>query len=57
MDCAIDGKEGYEKADDGPFLNMVYFPFPLGKYLILRENHLIGAELSFAAWGLSGQSL
>ncbi len=40
MDCAIDGKEGYEKADHGPFLNMVSFVFPLGKCLIFGEKHL-----------------
>ena len=57
MDCAIDRKEGYEKTDHDPFLNMVYFVFPLGKCLVLREKQLIDADLSFAAYGLSGQSL
>ena len=40
MDCAIDGKEGYEKTDHGSCLNMVSFVFPLGKCLILGEKHL-----------------
>jgi hypothetical protein len=37
MDGAIDGKEGYEKTDHGPFLNMVSLLFPLGKSLIRRR--------------------
>ena len=56
MDGAVDGKEGYEKTDHGPFLNMVYSVFPPGKCLVLGEKHLISGDLSFAAWGLSGQS-
>jgi hypothetical protein len=56
MDGAVDGKEGYEKTDHGPFLNMVYFVFPLGKCLIPRAKHLLRGDSSFAAWGLSGQS-
>jgi hypothetical protein len=57
MDGAIDGKEGDEKTDHGPFFNMVYFVFPLGKCLILGEKHLISVYLYFSSWGLSGQSL
>jgi hypothetical protein len=56
MDGSIDGKEGYEKTDHDLFLNMVYFVFPLGKCLNPRAKHLISGDLSFAAWGLSGQS-
>jgi hypothetical protein len=56
MDGAIDGKEGYKKTDHGPFLNMVYFVFPLGKCLILEEKRLTSEDLSIAACGFSGQS-
>jgi hypothetical protein len=38
MDGAIDGKEGYEKTDHGPFLNMVSLLFPLGKSFIRKEE-------------------
>jgi len=38
MDSAIDGKEGYEKTDHGPFLNMVSLLFPLGKFFIRKEE-------------------
>lgn len=35
MDGAIDGKEGYEETDHGPFLNMVSLLFPCGKRLVI----------------------
>jgi hypothetical protein len=38
MDGAIDGKEGYEKTDHGPFLNMVSLLFPLGKFFIRKKE-------------------
>jgi hypothetical protein len=38
MDGAIDGKEGYEETDHGPFLNMVSLLFPLGKSFIRKEE-------------------
>jgi hypothetical protein len=38
MDGAIDGKEGYEKTDHGPFLNMVSLLFPLAKFSIRKEE-------------------
>jgi hypothetical protein len=37
VDGAIDGKEGYEKTDHGPFLNMVSLLFPLGKSIIRKR--------------------
>jgi hypothetical protein len=34
---AIDGKEGYEKTDHGPFLNMLPLLFPPGKSIIRKR--------------------
>ena len=45
MDGAIDGKEGYEKTDHGPVINMVSLLFPLGKSFIRKEEALDSPEL------------
>ena len=49
MDGAIDGKEGYEKTDHGPFLNMVSLLFPLGKSFIRKEETPDSPKLLTAA--------